>query len=424
MPQGRPQGSVSLCPGTGRSLFAAVGGTKGVVLWAILEAGGRPGHAVPLNCAELARQTGLRQPHLNRARLDLVRDGVLRETAVGTYEPVVEPRRYDPAALIGGDELVGYCAGGCLDGEDVSGQETDRSSPPKSVYFERPKSVYPNGVGAQKASISEDGQDQKPSISADPAIWGIAKHTKNGLPRARGEDGEINTKPRRQFAGPREDAAAAASEPARGGGKPPYPDAHRPVTPGPHGPTDEQARAFFDALWDAFGCARLCDEWWEGRREFDPRAWWHALREVRGRGTKIRKLSYLRYPAGEWRETAPLPPSADPAAPPPGRHDPAPGQAESKDCEYCCGSGLVTVYHPRPDPARRIPAEAHAACVCPRGRVILASAGAIRLDFDDVLKGGVDWLPDRPERAERPPRPPRADGFSAARRLARKFAAD
>jgi hypothetical protein len=122
-----------------------------------------------------------------------------------------------------------------------------------------------------------------------------------------------------------------------------------------------------------------------------------------------------------------LPPPGDPKAANGGRRgDPPPGQAESKDCPHCSGEGMVTVYHPRPDPARRILPTTCADCVCPRGRAMRGSRKPAELarivDLEDVLAGGVDWLPDPPAS------PPPPNGHPAPRRMAaaaaKKFSAE
>ena len=43
---------------------------------------------------------------------------------------------------------------------------------------------------------------------------------------------------------------------------------------------------------------------------------------------------------------------------------------ESRDCPYCNGNGLTTVWAEMPDAARRIPETAAAYCCCPHGRFI------------------------------------------------------
>jgi hypothetical protein len=77
-----------------------------------------------------------------------------------------------------------------------------------------------------------------------------------------------------------------------------------------------------------------------------------------------------------------------------------PAKAASKHCEHCSGEGVVTVYHPAPDPARRIPATTPADCTCLWGRKIRAGRSAedaARIpDLADVLARRCAWLADRP----------------------------
>jgi hypothetical protein len=403
MPQGDSPGSARLCPGL----------------------------AVRLNIAELARRTGLHQPHLNRARRDLVEAGVLRETAVGAYEVVVDPAGYQPGTFLDRGLLKGYAAIGC-EGSEGPAPEPAR---PKTVYSDRPKTVYPNGLVDQKPSISETGKacaDQKPSISDDLADQKPSISTKNRLSRARGEDREITKQQPPLSAGAQEGAAAAAHDPRTGEpGEPPAVvpafDETLPVADGPFDAPLDDVRRYRESLYRTFGVTGLCDEWWEHRRRYDMRAWWWALRRLVDRSRKIRELSYLAQVASDWKGQAALPPPGAPAAAA-RRGDPPPGQAESRGCEYCSGEGIVTVYHPRPDPSRRIPATAPADCVCPRGRAVREAydeaARRRRIDFGDVLAGGVDWLehsPDLPADGTAPCRPA-PNGH--AHRLAKKFSAD
>lgn len=75
----------------------------------------------------------------------------------------------------------------------------------------------------------------------------------------------------------------------------------------------------------------------------------------------------------------------------------------SKGCVYCGPeqpSGFACVFHPRPDPANRIPATVAAFCVCPLGRFNLeCHTPESRRAFADVariLSGQSGWLLDRP----------------------------
>lgn len=77
----------------------------------------------------------------------------------------------------------------------------------------------------------------------------------------------------------------------------------------------------------------------------------------------------------------------------------------SKDCEYCCGNGIVSVYHPTPDHERRIPVSVGAHCICPHGRWIrrrLSGQEETRdllrriPDFSEVLAGLSTWLAEMP----------------------------
>lgn len=40
----------------------------------------------------------------------------------------------------------------------------------------------------------------------------------------------------------------------------------------------------------------------------------------------------------------------------------------SRNCPFCSGGGMTSVYHPGPDPARKEPAVVAAHCTCPAGR--------------------------------------------------------
>lgn len=73
-------------------------------------------------------------------------------------------------------------------------------------------------------------------------------------------------------------------------------------------------------------------------------------------------------------------------------------QLASARCEHCGngtkGAGMVTVYHPEPDAARKIPATVAAHCVCPAGRWLRKTLGGkdaaiLRRipDLADVLEG-------------------------------------
>lgn len=77
----------------------------------------------------------------------------------------------------------------------------------------------------------------------------------------------------------------------------------------------------------------------------------------------------------------------------------------SRDCEYCCGNGLVSVYHPTPDHERRIPVSVGAHCICPHGRWMRRKLGEREEDrhlmrripdFADVLDGRSIWLAEMP----------------------------
>lgn len=99
----------------------------------------------------------------------------------------------------------------------------------------------------------------------------------------------------------------------------------------------------------------------------------------------------------------------------------------SKDCQYCGGEGLATVYHPQPDLSRRVPATSAAHCVCSHGRFIrhmlgMKSENASTLrripDLALVVNGASGW------RLDPPPGVDGGDpGFAAERvRLARECA--
>ncbi len=71
----------------------------------------------------------------------------------------------------------------------------------------------------------------------------------------------------------------------------------------------------------------------------------------------------------------------------------------SKGCERCSGSGLTTVYHPRPSREARIAPTSGAYCVCAMGRWIerthRAKSPDIRQripDLKDVLEGRGEWM--------------------------------
>ena len=86
-------------------------------------------------------------------------------------------------------------------------------------------------------------------------------------------------------------------------------------------------------------------------------------------------------------------------------------EAVSKDCTYCGGAGLTTVWHPAPDPANGVPPTTVAYCVCPVGRWIenahrrsFPDARKRFADLADVHAGKSRWLaeaPDCPELARR-----------------------
>lgn len=77
--------------------------------------------------------------------------------------------------------------------------------------------------------------------------------------------------------------------------------------------------------------------------------------------------------------------------------------AASLSCERCGGEGLTSVFHPRPDPANRVPVAVAAYCVCAMGRWIdrthRTKSPEIRkrmVDLEDVIAGRVGWLANPP----------------------------
>ena len=84
--------------------------------------------------------------------------------------------------------------------------------------------------------------------------------------------------------------------------------------------------------------------------------------------------------------------------------------AESKNCLDCGGAGLLTVYHPHPDPARRVAPSAPAHCVCAFGRWMRRTLmkddelSAKRIvDLEDVQFGRAGWLLEPPGRDQAAP---------------------
>lgn len=78
----------------------------------------------------------------------------------------------------------------------------------------------------------------------------------------------------------------------------------------------------------------------------------------------------------------------------------------SLECPDCGGAGMLTVYHPFPDPTRRIPESTVAACVCPSGRWVWRAhcrdfKGKPRfVDLAEVAAGRSPWRLDPPWMAE------------------------
>jgi hypothetical protein len=82
-------------------------------------------------------------------------------------------------------------------------------------------------------------------------------------------------------------------------------------------------------------------------------------------------------------------------------------QLASRNCEHCGGMGLAIVWHPRPNPADRIPETVAAHCVCQHGRwmrrrLTEQDAELVRRipDFADVQEGRSLWLSEPPEPVE------------------------
>lgn len=78
-------------------------------------------------------------------------------------------------------------------------------------------------------------------------------------------------------------------------------------------------------------------------------------------------------------------------------------EAASRGCGLCFGSGLVTVWHPQPDPANFVPAAVSAHCTCAMGRWMRQHFARDKEllrripDLADVQVGRSAWLEERPE---------------------------
>lgn len=78
-------------------------------------------------------------------------------------------------------------------------------------------------------------------------------------------------------------------------------------------------------------------------------------------------------------------------------------EAASKSCDRCGGVGLTTVYHPRPNPAEKIPATVAAYCVCAYGRWVKGNHAARcpdvakrTPDLADAIGRRCIWLEEPP----------------------------
>jgi len=106
---------------------------------------------------------------------------------------------------------------------------------------------------------------------------------------------------------------------------------------------------------------------------------------------------------------APMPPAPRPMVTVPAAGGVAPRAREeaedaSRGCDRCDGTGLATVWHPRPDAARRIPESKSAYCTCPHGRWIERNhrerSPELRggfVDIAEVLEGRSVWLAAPPD---------------------------